>query len=934
MRYIIACIAAAALSGADLYVAVNGSDDAPGTKEKPFRTIARARDAAREKKNEAVTVFLRGGAYFLESAVVFTAEDSGTQSTPRVYTSAPGERAVVYGGRRIQGWTPAGDGVYSASVEPGWIFHQMEENGIAARKARHPNMGYLIVEAGIPQLDKSGAVIQDKMWGTRYSQKEFIYKDGDIPWDIPQAEIFIWAGFDWFGNLIPVRSIDREKRIISLLRTTLVPIVIRKERRYFLQNVREALDAPGEFYLDTAAGKLYYKPMKEPIDRQIIVAARTTRILSFVGTSNEHVSHITVRGIDLSLSDYSNYFVETEGTHGRGGWNEPMNKDGAVYFENATACAVEHCRIANAGYSGTAFVWGAVSNRVYGCEIASAGFHGILLSGYRAQFGTAFDKNKYNIIENNWIHHVGREAGHGAGVFIWASGHNRITHNVMHDSPRYGICIKGEGMSDDQTATWNSVKVGPHDRYPYVHSRYNFLAYNDIFRVSADTEDNGFITYWNPGESNFAYNNLLHDSKRELGGLGMAVYLDDGSDHCRLENNIIYNVEGGTERFGMFNKGRYNATVNNIIVCDAAAKSAMHMWEGFGRRVAFHEYHRNILVTKGSAAAFHFHLVGWDKERITGMDSNIYFNPDDNYDYVGYPPGFTSTIDEWRTSSGLDAFSVIADPLFVDASKHDYRLAKNSPAHALGFKRIEVEKIGLLADSRFRDEQRSVQRALGCMPDYTGNEAAMRTAAPYTHVPKRSASAALGDYFAASGVSKIFAAGGVKLFAEKKTSIMISQDTPFDGDNCLKLTDGEGPTFDPRIMLNMKEHTGTLTFSFAVRITDRSPAITIDVREYAHDDGSGSFKTFSSLRIAPDGAVTAGKTALGTIPRNEWVPCSMAYTLGAGAGAAYHLSVKGVFDGDIPKVDAGVSKMHRIIIYAEGQTEGVFYLDGLSVEVR
>lgn len=36
----------------------------------------------------------------------------------------------------------------------------------------------------------------------------------------------------------------------------------------------------------------------------------------------------------------------------------------------------------------------------------------------------------------------------------------------------------------------------------------------------------------------------------------------------------------------------------------------------------------------------------------------------------------------------------IADPLFVDASKDDYRLKGNSPAFKLGFKRLPVEKIG------------------------------------------------------------------------------------------------------------------------------------------------------------------------------------------------------------------------------------------------
>ena len=42
------------------FVSPQGSDDANGSGKTPFRTIARARDAARER-NEPVTVILRGG---------------------------------------------------------------------------------------------------------------------------------------------------------------------------------------------------------------------------------------------------------------------------------------------------------------------------------------------------------------------------------------------------------------------------------------------------------------------------------------------------------------------------------------------------------------------------------------------------------------------------------------------------------------------------------------------------------------------------------------------------------------------------------------------------------------------------------------------------------------------------------------------------------
>src|SRR3569623_2097788 len=55
----------------------------------------------------------------------------------------------------------------------------------------------------------------------------------------------------------------------------------------------------------------------------------------------------------------------------------------------------------------------------------------------------------------------------------------------------------------------------------------------------------------------------------------------------------------------------------------------------------------------------------------------------------------TESLDEWQSWQALgDQHSVIADPKFLDADKDDYRLAPDSPAWALGFKPIPVEKMG------------------------------------------------------------------------------------------------------------------------------------------------------------------------------------------------------------------------------------------------
>ena len=54
-------------------------------------------------------------------------------------------------------------------------------------------------------------------------------------------------------------------------------------------------------------------------------------------------------------------------------------------------------------------------------------------------------------------------------------------------------------------------------------------------------------------------------------------------------------------------------------------------------------------------------------------------------------------LDQWR-AKGLDTHSVVADPMFVNPAKDDYRLRAASPALKLGFQPIPFGKIGPYKD--------------------------------------------------------------------------------------------------------------------------------------------------------------------------------------------------------------------------------------------
>ena len=63
------------------------------------------------------------------------------------------------------------------------------------------------------------------------------------------------------------------------------------------------------------------------------------------------------------------------------------------------------------------------------------------------------------------------------------------------------------------------------------------------------------------------------------------------------------------------------------------------------------------------------------------------------------------SLEEWkkhmRNKLTYDADSICADPLFVNAENHDYRLREDSPALKLGIKTIDADEIGLRKDYRF-----------------------------------------------------------------------------------------------------------------------------------------------------------------------------------------------------------------------------------------
>jgi len=143
--------------GIVLFVSVSGNDRWSGKipepnlarTDGPFATIVRARNEIRKMKTgsvlkAAVTVYIRGGTYYIPETITFGPGDSGSRACPVTYKAYPGESPVISGGRRITGWSRYRGKIQSVSlpeVKSGkWYFRSLFADGQRQTRARYPNI--------------------------------------------------------------------------------------------------------------------------------------------------------------------------------------------------------------------------------------------------------------------------------------------------------------------------------------------------------------------------------------------------------------------------------------------------------------------------------------------------------------------------------------------------------------------------------------------------------------------------------------------------------------------------------------------------------------------------------------------------------------------------------------------------------------------------
>ncbi len=726
------------VAAANFYVSPDGDDKFSGSlpsvnaakSDGPFLTLQHARDQLRKIKPAGNTVFLRAGVYELPAGIQFGPEDSG--ATWRNYQ---GETPVLIGGRRISNFTPHQGQILKADLAAAGLknpaFKQIIFAGARQHLARYPNYDENNpYGGGWAYADGKIVGIYQEVPGE--NKHTLVYKPTDArTWAHPEeVEVFVFPRYNWWNNVERIASIDPATHTATLAKDC--SYAIRPADRYYFQNALEELDAPGEWYLDKRTSTLYFWPPVPPVSSP--AGSKSAWELKPGGqwqqaggaTANTTAAQTTDHGprttdsakATVSIPTTRTILQITSGTTDLTlrGLTFECSEGTAVTLQKTTRCTVAACTIRNVGdYNGSGVtVSDGSNNRVAGCDISFTGSHGIGLSG--GDRPTLTPAN--NVADNNYIHHVGVFYKQGVGVSMNGVG-NAATHNLIHDTPRMGIMFSGNNL---------------------------LLEYNEIRHANLETEDTGAVYTggrdWISSRGTVIRYNYFHDilgygregTKWLSPYFAWGVYLDDNTGGVDVIGNIVVRAH----RAGLhLHNGRDNLIENNIFVDSSQQQfeysgwtDASRMWkdhfptmvkgyESVFNQPAWKNMRHMELAPKDAPLpdktimagnVFQRNIVAYHDPKaklFRGGNVNFAYNTFDNnvYFHAGLPL-ITGTLKKGETGddfaawqkAGRDTHSLVADPLFVDAAKDDYRLEPESVALKLGFKPIPVEKIGPYKD--------------------------------------------------------------------------------------------------------------------------------------------------------------------------------------------------------------------------------------------
>jgi hypothetical protein len=419
---------------------------------------------------------------------------------------------------------------------------------------------------------------------------------------------------------------------------------------FFVENVVEELDAPGEWHYSPATGQLLLwhnassgtppPPATPGLPGTGVEAPLARVLLNLTGTAAAPVRNVSLLGLGFRDSRYT--YLDPHGVPSGGDW--ALARSAALYAEGTVGLAVEGCafwRLDGNGLLAYGFHRGL---RVARNEFAWLGGSAVALWGRTTGAGavgvpedgpdgTAMEQPWGTAVDSNLFRELGIYQKQSAAVFQAKAGASAVTRNVAFNLPRAAFLLNdglGGGSVVHGNAAFNTCREsGP----PADHGPVNLwdrVAYTWLDGAGQPTSTK---------QTDAVTRNLL------LGNYftSTAVDSDDGTRFLNVTDNVLVGgTLGAKQPFG----GARLLFARNL-----------HAFVGLG----YHLYHPpdagwafvNATLVQGSDGSYGVNTVCSGAGQTT-LGGSVVATPRGNVTECGQP------LLAWQAASGMDRGSVAA----------------------------------------------------------------------------------------------------------------------------------------------------------------------------------------------------------------------------------------------------------------------------------
>ena len=523
----------------NIYVATSGNDaTGDGTISKPYLTLTKAKTTANSIKaasTSGVTIWFRGGTYSMPTTVSFTSSDAGTVTKPIIYRAYTNENVIFSGAKAV---TPAKWVAYTGStsrLNPAVTAGQIQEctlanlamsvtgimpdmindvnnayyqytnlpgvywNGSRQKLARFPNdyPNYMEAKTVVTGGDATTAgVFQYKTTTAELYDANMNKVSGrEAAWAAALSHGVYLKGYwrcNWQITTLKATAIDQTAKTITLSPgVTLgnkyhLPLGSGHEP-YYVVNLLEEIDQPGEWCIDALDGKMYiYAP-------------------SAITSSNLTVSDNKNPMFSMNSAGYIQFI----------GIEFMDNLGNAFNLTNCTNVQINGCIIHDIEYDAVV-INGGTNCGVLSSNLYDLGASGVLVgaAGSAASASNHFITNCH-IYNFGYLNNIYAASVNLAYKNIALFG-AKMDHNLIHDCPHAGVLHGGSN---------------------------NLFEYNDVFHTSRCSDDMGAFycfTDSNANGGNILRYNLMHNSLQ-----GDGVYFDHFGLNDKAYSNVAYQLNRG-----------------------------------------------------------------------------------------------------------------------------------------------------------------------------------------------------------------------------------------------------------------------------------------------------------------------------------------------------------------------------------------------------